>query len=89
MGCGKLIVIKILNARYDGNFSITLQFSDGSEGHFNAAAYLKDRSGSLLTALKYEAFFKRFFIDAGALCWPNGLELSPQRLHELCLMEAA
>ncbi len=89
MGCGKLIVIKILDARHDGNFFVTLRFSDGSEGHFNGAAYLKDRSGSLLTAFEDEAFFKRFFIDAGALCWPNGLELSPQRLHELCLMEAA
>jgi hypothetical protein len=24
-----------------------------------------------------QAFFERFFIDAGALCWPHGLELSP------------
>jgi len=30
------------------------------------------------------ASFKRFFVDAGALSWPNGLELSPARLYELC-----
>jgi hypothetical protein len=82
-------VIKILNARYEGKFSVALQFSDGSEGHFNASVYFKDRKGSLLEALKVETYFKRFFIDAGALCWPNGLELSPQRLHELCVVETA
>lgn len=80
-------MIKVLYAHYDGNFSITLQFSDGSAGHFNGAAYFKGRQGSLLEALKNETYFKRFFIEAGALSWPNGLELSPQRLHELCVVE--
>lgn len=80
-------MIKILNASYDGNFFLTLQFSDGSSGHFNGAVYFKDRTGSLLQALKNETYFKRFFIEAGALSWPNGLELSPQRLHELCALE--
>jgi len=82
-------VIKILNAHYEGKFSVALQFSDGSEGHFNAADYFKNRKGSLLEALTDESYFKRFFIDAGALCWPNGLELSPQRLHEFCVVETA
>ena len=71
-------MIKILNARYNENFSIALQFSDGTEGKFDARACLKDRQGSPLEALQDEVFFKRFFIDSGALCWPNGLELSPQ-----------
>ena len=29
-----------------------------------------------------ETFFKRAFIDAGALSWPNGLELSPLLSHQ-------
>lgn len=82
-------MINILNARYSENFCITLHFSDGTEGKFDARAYFKERHGSLLGALQDEAYFKRFFIDAGALCWPNGLELSPQRLHALCVLEAA
>jgi hypothetical protein len=28
-------------------------------------------------------YVRRFLIDGGALGWPNGLELSPQRLLEL------
>ena len=81
-------MIKILNARYTENFCIALQFSDGAAGKFDARSYLKERQGSLLEALQDETYFKRFFIDAGALCWPNGLELSPQRLHAMCVLEA-
>jgi hypothetical protein len=43
----------------------------------------------MLDALHDEAYFKRFFIDMGALCWPNGLELSPTKLHESCVTESA
>jgi len=31
----------------------------------------------------------RLFIEAGALCWPNGLELSPSRLYEKCMTTEA
>jgi hypothetical protein len=43
------------------------------------------RKGPLLEPLRDEAYFRRLFIDAGALCWPNGLELAPARLYESCL----
>ena len=71
---------KILHARYLGHFQIDLEFSDHAEGIFDAAELLT-RQGPLLDALRGEAYFQRFFIDAGALCWPNGLELSPRKLR--------
>jgi len=40
------------------------------------------RAGPLLVPLQDQAFFERFFIDAGALCWPHGLDLSPDHLRE-------
>jgi hypothetical protein len=58
-----------------------VSFSDGKEGSFDGNELLQ-KSGSLLEPLREENYFRRFFIDAGALCWPNGLELSPARLHE-------
>jgi hypothetical protein len=76
-------MIKLIEARHQGNFRVALTFSDGSEGIFHGLDLLK-RSGPLLEPLRDETYFKRVFIDAGALCWPNGLELSPQRLHETC-----
>jgi len=77
-------MIKLIEARCEANFTINLVFSDGAEGIFDGAELLK-KNGPLLDALRTEAFFKRAFIDAGALCWPNGLELSPARLRETCV----
>ncbi len=74
-------MIKILTARYLGNFSIELTFSSGESGVFDGKELLK-REGSLLVPLQNEAFFQRFFVDAGALAWPHGLELSPSRLYK-------
>jgi hypothetical protein len=76
-------MIKVIEARYLGNFQIAFVFSDGKEGAFDGTALLK-KSGSLLEPVRDENYFRRFFIDAGALCWPNGLELSPAHLYETC-----
>lgn len=76
-------MIKIIKARYVGNFQVEVNFSDGQTGLFDGGSLLQ-RSGSLLEPLRQEAYFQRVFIDAGALCWPNGLELSPAKLYESC-----
>jgi len=75
-------MIKLIYAKYIRDFQLELEFSDGVRGIFDLAGYLKENQGSLLEPLKNEAYAKRCFIDAGALCWPNGLGLSPARLHE-------
>ena len=74
----KLLEVKTLKAHV-----LELSFSDHSHGVFDGAAYLATRQGPLLEALHDPAYFARCFVDAGALCWPNGLELSGARLHEL------
>ena len=81
-------MIKLIEARYCGGFQVALMFSDGAKGRFNGRELLQ-RRGPLLDALRDESFFRRVFIDAGALCWPNGLELSPTKLHETCVTVAA
>jgi hypothetical protein len=82
-------MIKLIAARYAGNFRVALEFSDGAVGEFDGHALLQ-RTGPLLEPLRDEVYFRRFFVDAGALCWPNGLELSPARLHDSAhLPEAA
>ncbi len=76
--------MKLIAARCEAGLTIKLTFSDGAEGIFDGYELLKKR-GPLLDALRDEAFFRRAFIDAGALCRPNGLELSPARLREVCV----
>jgi hypothetical protein len=77
-------VIKVLTAIKNDSYKLELKFSDHTHGVFDANTYLASRSGPLLEPLRDPVYFKRFFIDVGALCWPNGLEISPARLHELC-----
>ncbi len=76
-------MIRIAKAYYLDNFKVELTFSDGKTGVFDGRQLL-ERKGPLLEPLHDESFFRRLFIEAGALSWPNGLELSPAKLHETC-----
>jgi hypothetical protein len=76
------MMIKLLNARPAGNFLLHLEFSDGKAGILDGRELLK-RTGALLEPLRTPDYFARAFVDAGGLCWPNGLELSPQRLYSM------
>ncbi|MHB9117877.1 MAG: DUF2442 domain-containing protein [Burkholderiales bacterium] len=73
-------MIKITKADYLGNFCIRLFFSNGVQGDFDAADMLRGM-GSLLMPLRDMAYFGEFFLELGALCWRNGLELSPDSLY--------
>ncbi len=77
-------MINILQATLIAPYRIQLDFSDGKTGVWNAETLLEERKGTLLEPLRDATYFQRFFIDAGALCWPNSLEFSPERLYEQC-----
>jgi len=76
-------MIKVLHAKLKAPFELEIDFSDHTRRVFDANTYLASHSGPLLEKLHDSAYFQSFFIDTGALCWPNGLELSPARLREL------
>ena len=76
-------MIKVLTCTHVEHFKLALTFSNGESGVFDATSYLSEKQGSLLEPLRTDSYFQRCFIDAGALCWPNGLELSAQRVLEL------
>lgn len=76
-------MISILNFKYLGSGLIAVTFSDCTEGTFDLNSYLSSRHGPLLLPLQDERYVNLAFIDAGALAWPNGLEISPQRIYEL------
>ncbi|MBL8658022.1 MAG: DUF2442 domain-containing protein [Altererythrobacter sp.] len=56
-------------------------FSDGSHGEWSAAPILA-RHTVMTRPLEDPAFFRRAFIEAGALAWPNGLDFSGRTLRE-------
>ena len=68
-------MIKITQAVYRSDQEIKLHFSDGSYGVMDFSETLAQKT-SLTQALDDTVFFQRFFIELGALCWPNSLEFS-------------
>lgn len=75
-------MIKILEAKSIAPYQILLEFSDNTQRVWSAEMLLATRKGTLLEPLRDANYFQRFFLDAGALCWANGLEFSPERLYE-------
>lgn len=77
------MTINLLSVSYLGERQFAVSFSDSSTGTLNMAKYLESRSGPLLAPLFDEPYLSRGFVDAAALAWPNGLEISPSRLFEV------
>ena len=75
--------MKLLDVKTIAAHQLELTFSDPTQGGFDGARYLADHKGPSLKTLRDPPYFSRCFVDAGALCWPNGLELSAVRLYEL------
>ena len=73
-------MIKIIQVHYVQQRILRLYFSDNSFGDYDLQPLI-DRQTELVMALNDEVYFKQFFLELGALCWPNGLELSPGNIH--------
>ena len=74
-------MIKITHIYPSGPAQLDLTFSDGTTAHWSADALIS-RNTELTAPVVDPAYFNRAFIEAGALAWPNGLELSASALHE-------
>lgn len=73
-------MIKLVGLRVLGRARLSLAFSDGSTGEWSAAELI-GRDTVMTRPLADADYFSRAFIEAGALAWPNGLELSATSLH--------
>jgi len=73
-------MIKLVSASPAGKAVLDLAFNDGSSGRWSADELIA-RKTVLTLPLEDPAYFVRAFIEAGALAWPNGLELSAHSLH--------
>jgi hypothetical protein len=73
-------MIKLVSVRPSGAAMLDLVFSDGAGGRWSAEALIA-RDTVLTRPLADPAYFARAFVEAGALAWPNGLELSAHALH--------
>lgn len=76
----------VAKAEYRGEYRIELHFSDGVAGTVDFEDWL---DGPVFEPLRDLEFFKRFFIEAGTITWPNGADVAPESLHERAKASAA
>ena len=68
----------IIKAQYLRDYVISIKFDDGLEKSIDISQYFK---GPVFETLKKKSEFKKFFLDAGALAWPCGVDLAPDALY--------
>ncbi|MBI4730182.1 MAG: DUF2442 domain-containing protein [Acidobacteria bacterium] len=76
----------VTKAQYRGDYRIHLTFHDGTEGTVDFQDWL---DGPVLEPLRDRGFFQRFFIEAGAIVWPNGADIAPETLYQRAKANAA
>lgn len=84
-------MIKILKANYLHNKVIRLEFSDGTWGDYDLQSLIEQKT-EMVRPLLDSTFFQQFFLELGALCWPNGFDLSAtgiqHRLKERSMLQS-
>lgn len=69
----------VISADYAGGHRIRLSFSEGTIKIVDFRQWLR---GPIFEPLKDPSYFRRFFIEAGTVVWPNGADIAPETLFE-------
>lgn len=69
----------VISANYEGGHRIRLS---SSEGTVKTVDFPRCLRGPIFEPLKDPSYFRRFFIDAGTVVWPNGADIAPETLFE-------
>lgn len=74
-------MIKLVSVEFVAEYRLRLVFSDHSSGVLDFAPFVQ--AGTTMTEpLRDKDNFRRFHIELGALCWPNGFEVSAGSLQK-------
>lgn len=71
--------IRVVSAEYVKAHQIKVRFNDGTQKTVDFSRWL---TGEVFKPLVSKREFKRFFVDGGTVCWPNGADIAPETLHE-------
>lgn len=69
---------QVIGARFVRGFIVSTRFDDGTEKHIDVSRWFK---GPVFEPLRDPKLFKKFFIEAGTLAWPNGVDIAPEALY--------
>ncbi len=69
----------VIKAEYRGGYRIRVSFNDCSEKTIDFEDWLE---GPIFEPLRDLDYFRSFFLDGGAVAWPNGADVAPETLYE-------
>ena len=75
------MMIDVIRVRPLGGHRLQVEFSNDMMGERDFSFILCE-TGPTLEPLKDPAYFRRVFIEDGALTWPNGYDWDPIALHD-------
>lgn len=81
-------MIWVVDARYDGDYRILVEFSDGTRGIVDLQETIFKDSRPIFAVLRERDLFRRFRVEMDTVVWDNGLDLAPEFLYGLAVMPA-
>ena len=69
---------QVVEAHHISGFIVATRFDDGTEKSIDISQWFK---GPVFEPLKDMRFFKKLFVEAGTLAWPNGVDIAPEALY--------
>jgi hypothetical protein len=74
------MILHVVEARYERDYTLWLRFNDGAEGHVDLGDELY---GAMFAPLKDPARFKAFRVDPEleTVVWENGADFAPEFLY--------
>jgi hypothetical protein len=69
----------VVKAKYVADYVLSIEFDDGTRKVIDISRWFR---GPVFKPLRNKSYFKRFFIDAATIAWPNGADISPEALYE-------
>jgi hypothetical protein len=71
-------LVRVVSAQYVREHLLRIEFSDGVQKTVDFSRWLQ---GEVFRPLVNKREFKRFFIEGGTVCWPNGADVAPETLR--------
>jgi hypothetical protein len=69
----------VVAAKYVKDYKLDVSFNDGTRKKIDVSQWFK---GPVFEPLREKAFFKKFFVEAGTVAWPNGVDIAPEALYD-------